>query len=74
MLFVSTLFFFFPSSRYGRQLNVEEGFETVFKFRMAEGSVRCNAMDDAYTHCRARGGDGLAFVVQVTGYMVIMID
>jgi len=49
---------------YGRRLNVQEGFETVFRFRLAEGSLRCGTMDDAYTHCRARGGDGFAFVVQ----------
>ena len=49
---------------YARQMNVREGFETTFTFRIAEGSLRCNQMDDAYTHCRARGGDGLALVVQ----------
>jgi hypothetical protein len=49
---------------YARRQNVEEGFETTFRFRIAEPSVRCAQMDDAYTHCRSRGGDGLAFVVQ----------
>ncbi len=52
------------SAWYSRQLNVREGFETIFKFRIAEGSLRCNQMDDTYTNCRARGGDGIAFVVQ----------
>ena len=41
-------------------MNVREGFETIFKFRIAEGSLRCNQMDDVYTNCRARGGDGIA--------------
>jgi len=49
---------------YGRQLNVEEGFDTVFSFRISSPSLRCGQMDDAYTHCRSRGGDGLAFVIQ----------
>jgi hypothetical protein len=49
---------------YARQLNVEEGFDTVFSFRVASPSLRCNQMDDAYTHCRSRGGDGIAFVIQ----------
>lgn len=49
---------------YARPQNVEEGFTTAFTFRMANPSLRCGQMDDAYTHCRSRGGDGLAFVVQ----------
>lgn len=49
---------------YARQVNVREGFDTTFTFSIAEASLRCNLMDDTYTHCRARGGDGLAFVVQ----------
>uniref|UniRef100_A0A7S2RZZ2 Fibronectin type-III domain-containing protein n=1 Tax=Rhizochromulina marina TaxID=1034831 RepID=A0A7S2RZZ2_9STRA len=52
------------SAWYARMLNVREGFDTIFTFRVAEGSLRCNLMDDTYTHCRARGGDGLAFVIQ----------
>ncbi|KAF0694166.1 Aste57867_14926 [Aphanomyces stellatus] len=79
---------------YPRPLNVREGFDTTFQFRLSNPSVHCNSMDDVYTHCRygrvslsqasaglrgvflddvttmtasharARGGDGLAFVVQ----------
>jgi len=52
------------SAWYARQLNVREGFDTTFTFRVAEGSIRCNLMDDTYTYCRSRGGDGLAFVLQ----------
>jgi len=49
---------------YARPQNVEEGFTTAFTFRVANPSLRCGQMDDAYTHCRSRGGDGLAFVIQ----------
>lgn len=49
---------------YARPQNVEEGFTTTFRFRIANPSLRCGQMDDAYTHCRSRGGDGLAFVIQ----------
>lgn len=31
---------------------------------MSSPSLRCGQMDDAYTHCRSRGGDGIAFVIQ----------
>jgi hypothetical protein len=36
----------------------------VFRLRMASPSMRCAQMDDAFTHCRSRGGDGIAFVIQ----------
>jgi len=49
---------------YGRKVNVREGFETSFSFELSNPSVRCHTMDDAYTHCRARGADGFAFVIQ----------
>jgi hypothetical protein len=46
------------------QLEVREGFDTTFNFRITEASVRCDVMDDEYTHCRSRGGDGFALVLQ----------
>jgi hypothetical protein len=49
---------------YPRKLNVREGFETRFTMRMANPSLVCSRMDDVHTHCRSRGADGLAFVVQ----------
>jgi hypothetical protein len=48
---------------YPRKLNVREGFDTSFVFRLANPSTECTLMDDEYTHCRARGADGFAFVV-----------
>lgn len=47
------------------KVEVREGFETTFHFRVTNPSIRCNIMDDEYTHCRSRGSDGFAFVVQV---------
>ena len=41
-----------------------EGFDTTFKFRVANPSLRCDTMDDAFTKCRSRGADGFAFVLQ----------
>lgn len=52
------------SAWYPRQMNVREGFETSFTFRIANPSTFCTNMDDTYTNCRSRGGDGFAFVVQ----------
>jgi hypothetical protein len=52
------------ASWYPRKLNVEEGFETIFKLRISNPSEICTTMDDVYTHCRARGADGFAFVIQ----------
>lgn len=49
---------------YPRQMNVREGLDTTFQFRISNPSTKCTFMDDAYTHCRARGGDGFAFVIQ----------
>lgn len=47
------------------QVEVREGFETSFRFRLSSPSQRCMVMDDVYTHCRSRGGDGFAFVLQL---------
>ena len=52
------------SAWYPRQMNVREGFETTFTFRVSNPSYVCAIMDDVYTHCRSRGADGFAFVVQ----------
>jgi hypothetical protein len=49
---------------YRRKVNVREGFDTTFSFRISNPSVRCNIMDDVNTYCRSRGADGLAFVIQ----------
>ncbi|ETW00731.1 hypothetical protein, variant [Aphanomyces invadans] len=49
---------------YPRPQNVREGFTTTFQFRLSNPSVHCKFMDDVSTHCRARGGDGFAFVIQ----------
>jgi hypothetical protein len=49
---------------YGRALDVREGFDTTFLFRISSPSTHCSRMHDAHTRCRARGGAGLAFVVQ----------
>jgi hypothetical protein len=52
------------SAWYPRRMNVREGFETTFSFRMANPSTRCRFQDRVHSYCRSRGGDGLAFVVQ----------
>ncbi|CAM9683580.1 unnamed protein product, partial [Pylaiella littoralis] len=52
---------------YPREVTVGEGFDTTFTFRLSSPSLRCNTMDDVYTHCRSRGADGVAFVVQGEG-------
>lgn len=44
-----------------------QGFDTTFTFRLSSPSLRCNTMDGVYTHCRSRGADGVAFVVQGEG-------
>jgi hypothetical protein len=41
-------------------IGFESGFETTFVLRASNPSMRCSLMDGAYTHCRARGGDGFA--------------
>ncbi|ETV84538.1 hypothetical protein H257_03712 [Aphanomyces astaci] len=52
---------------YPRRQNVREGFATSFQFRLSNPSLQCKVMDDVSTHCRARGGDGFAFVIQNEG-------
>lgn len=49
---------------YARAQQVREGFETSFVFRLSNPSTFCRTMDDGFTNCRSRGGDGFAFVVQ----------
>ena len=49
---------------YRRKIQVREGFNTTFTFRVSNPSLRCHVMDDVYTHCRSRGSDGFALVVQ----------
>ena len=49
---------------YPRVMNVREGFDTTFKFRISNPSMVCQTMDDVYTNCRSRGADGFAFVIQ----------
>lgn len=44
-----------------------QGFDTFFTFRLSSPSLRCNSMDGVHTHCRSRGADGLAFVIQGDG-------
>ncbi|TYZ64247.1 hypothetical protein PybrP1_004419 [[Pythium] brassicae (nom. inval.)] len=52
------------SAWYPRPMNVREGFATSFAFRLSNPSTFCKVMDDVFTSCRSRGGDGFAFVVQ----------
>ena len=49
---------------YSRQQEIREGFETTFTFRITNPSINCRFMDDVYTHCKSRGSDGFAFVIQ----------
>ena len=49
---------------YPREMNIREGFDTTFRFRVTEPSTVCDFMDDVYTNCRSRGADGFAFVIQ----------
>lgn len=53
---------------YARRLNVREGFDTTIVFRTSNPSQRCSLMDDVYTSCQSRGGDGFAFVIQEDRY------
>lgn len=48
---------------YNRKQQVREGFDTTFRYRISNPSVRCTFMDDVYTQCRSRGGEGFAFVI-----------
>ena len=43
---------------YPRQLEVLEGFDTNFTFRISNPSVRCRNLDEIYDYCRSRGADG----------------
>ena len=45
-------------------MNVREGFDTTFTFRISSPSQKCDVMEDVYTMCRSRGADGFAFVIQ----------
>jgi len=56
---------------YAREMEVGEGFDTTFSFRLANPSVRCNSDDDIHTDCRSRGADGFAFVLQSSGKQAI---
>ena len=38
--------------RYNRKQQVREGFDTTFRYRISNPSVRCTFMDDVYTQCR----------------------
>ncbi len=49
---------------YRRMQNVREGFDTTFTFRISSPSTQCRFLHDEYTHCRSRGADGFAFVVE----------
>ena len=49
---------------YPRKMNVREGFDTSFEFEVSNPSLQCALLNDVSTHCRSRGGDGLAFVIQ----------
>lgn len=37
---------------YNRKMQVREGFDTSFQFRLSDPSTACKFLDDAYTHCR----------------------
>jgi hypothetical protein len=39
-------------ARYNRMQQVREGFDTTFRYRISNPSVRCTFMDDVYTQCR----------------------
>ncbi|DAZ95160.1 TPA: hypothetical protein N0F65_012414 [Lagenidium giganteum] len=59
------------SAWYPRQMNVREGFDTSFTFRLSNPSTKCTSMDDVHTNCRSRGGDGFAFVIQNDGELAL---
>ncbi|MFN9980062.1 MAG: lectin-like domain-containing protein, partial [bacterium] len=48
---------------YARQMNVGEGFDTAFSFRISNPSLRCINMHGVFDWCRSRGADGFAFVI-----------
>jgi len=49
---------------YARQMNVGEGFDTSFTYRISNPSVSCINLNGIYDRCRSRGADGFAFVIQ----------
>lgn len=49
---------------YRRKQNVREGFDTTLTFHISNPSLICDRQNDVNTHCRSRGADGLAFVLQ----------
>ncbi len=53
--------------RFPPSIGPTKGFDTTFTFRLSSPSLRCKTMDGVYTHCRSRGADGVAFVVQGEG-------
>eukprot|EP01038_Epipyxis_sp_PR26KG_P006359 gene6359-8759_t len=52
------------ASWYQRKVDVREGFDTTFTFRISNPSQKCDRLDDVNTYCRSRGADGIAFVIQ----------
>jgi hypothetical protein len=52
----------YPNQRgalwYPRQLEIFEGFETNFTFRISNPSTRCRNLQGIFDYCRSRGGDG----------------
>jgi hypothetical protein len=56
---------------YRRKMNVRDGFDTRFSFRISNPSQRCKVMDDVSTYCRSRGADGFAFVLHNSSPSVI---
>lgn len=51
---------------YARPVDVREGFDTSFLFRLANPSRHCRTMDGVHSHCRSRGGNGFALVIQTS--------
>jgi len=45
---------------YARQMEVLEGFDTTFTFRISTPSTRCRNLHEIYDYCRSRGSDGYA--------------
>lgn len=37
---------------YPRRMNVREGFDTTFTFRISNPSFSCRFIDEVHTHCR----------------------
>ena len=49
---------------YARGVDVREGFDTTFLFRLANPSSHCRTHSDVATRCVSGGGAGFAFVAQ----------